>query len=144
MDKEFHPVGRTAKKWLGVIQKVELRTVADNLIAALESGNYGAMYWLHKATYKGAAPIPKGEIWYDTPELLGQNGPIFEVVSDHPTSSAEKPIRKIISRTAIQHGLQLMAEKSGEAFARAIHQEGDASDADIMLQYIVHGEIVFG
>lgn len=120
---------------------ITYRQICDNLIAAFESGHYGAMYWLRDYKYIGGYPKKSKTAWYDQPELLRQKGPIFRLIYDDPKKEeGNAKGKKDISLKDIGEGLQAMASKYSDAFALIAKDNADAGDADIMLQCIVFGE----
>jgi hypothetical protein len=123
---------------------VPYRTIADNLVAAFESSS-GSHYWCGEAAYRGNLPIPEKAIWYDTPELLIQEGMIFEVHFDDPKKpEGNLDGKRYIYANDITRGLVKMSKKSPVTFGHMIAQIGDALTADVMLQYIVLGEVIYG
>jgi hypothetical protein len=124
--------------------KVPLRLIADNLIAAFES-SAGSHYWAADARYVGELPAAKGKVWYDQPHLLAQRCAIFKINYDDPKKQEGN-----LAKTATIYGgdlhkrLARMAEKSPVTFGHMIAEIGDALTADVMLQYIVLGEVIYG
>lgn len=51
---------------------------------------------------------------------------------------------KQIVQATVERGLKAMAVSCGDRFSNIVKEEYDAIDADILMQYIVFGKIVYG
>lgn len=121
---------------------VSAQKVSDQFCAAFEGGSN---YWLTGASLKSARPadVEPGQAWYGFASPFETMGLRVKLtwIEDETTG---KTTSKEIGRMAILKGLRLMAEKSPDHFADVVNESGDACTGDVLLQYILFGEIVFG
>jgi hypothetical protein len=119
---------------------VSVNQIAGLICTAFEGGSG---YWLHDA--KPTLPIdinPDG-IWYSLDSYF-EGDFAFEVEFDDPDSDDGSSATKIIRPADLTPALTLMASKSPRHFADIIQDNHDAITADVFMQYLVLGEIVYG
>ena len=108
--------------------------IVDMLITAIEGGSN---YWCIVPTYdplKWAEKIKKRLLWvsvYDRETAMQKAGP------------DEDDLLGAINVHSIRKGIRLMMEDYPEAFDRWMTGQYDAEDADIFLQLVTMGEVVF-
>jgi len=125
------------------------RKLSDILITAFEGG---VGYWCHILKYQkpeGAIPpteiadmekykhgwlplVEGGGLWLQDTENPGENDP-----------DAAFP-RVLLDRAALQRGLEAVALKRPKIWLRICEDQYDSCDADIVIQYAVLGEEMFG
>ena len=121
--------------------EVSGRKIADQMVAAIEGGS---AYWCRSIRLKQKAPgISLRDCWYDTPELYDDRHTQIEVV-EHEPSKEGRDGRHRFGKAQVAKGLRIMAEKYPQQFGYLIGEEGDADTADIFLQCVVFGEVVYG
>lgn len=121
---------------------ITTKQVMDQLCAAFEGGsNYWVMAANPVASAKELDATDK-VVWWGHPEFF--DGPFsFKIDFENPNEGPPY-IDKTITPVEIAEGLALMAKSSPKHFATLIADDGDAATADVFLQYVVLGEIVFG
>lgn len=127
--------------------KVELeissRRIADLMVSALEGGSG---YWLESATLMSSSALKKIEQpkapWYDEERIFDEAFQI-EIVEDEPHKKGHNG-KWTVTFPSVQQGLRLMAENSGGHFGDFMSENGDAITADVFLQYITFGEVIYG
>lgn len=126
-----------------VSYKVSPRRIADLMVSAIEGGSN---YWLRGGGIYLESP---GDVapddthdgpWYDNPRRYEDPDLCLKVVEDDDGAETDHLVRQ----ADITRGLQLMAEKSPDHFADIINENDDAITADVFLQYVTFGEIVYG
>lgn len=91
-----------------------------------------------------------GGIHYWCPEC--SFGSVNDSADDSPNTfnyfrgSAETATTVVLRQESVERGLQLTAEKAPQVFAHCFAEEGgyDAGDADVVLQFMLFGEVVYG
>lgn len=122
--------------------EVSLRRVCDMMIGAIEGGS---TYWAQSVKYIGAVALADNLYWYDCPELLNQPGEIFEIRYDDPDKEeGNGKGRKRVTSAAIKRGLSIMANDCPKAFAEMLSENDDSTTADIFLQCVVLGDVIYG
>jgi hypothetical protein len=123
---------------------VSRETMENIFVTALEGGcNY--WYYLSKeAVTRVRSAVPKSE-----EECLSVA--IFKAVYDHdvevPINDIENPseVLGILNKSEMPLRIHKMIEDGhGDAIFSEIREEGDAETSDIIFQYLVMNEIVFG
>lgn len=132
---------------LTVTQEVNPKLIWNAFVGAFEGGSN---YWLQTAVLKFAdkKPDPAEKlVWYGH-ESLYEGGFTFEVGYDDPDSDQGEGNgegKKLLSYPDdVQKGLALMAAKSPSHFADLMAENDDATTHDVLMQYIVLGDIVYG
>jgi hypothetical protein len=126
------------------------KTIAPAMICNAFVGAFegGSNYWLHSAELKFADKKPDPElklVWYGHDSLY-EGDFTFEVGYDDPDEDeGEGNGKKLLSYPRdVTKGLELMAEKSPNHFADLLNENDDAITHDVLMQYIVLGDIVYG
>jgi hypothetical protein len=110
--------------------EVEPHILRDALVTAVEGGSN---YW---ATFAGIKRDDEGNI--------------LEVVVAEQESSKEgrNPLAMVVTPEKLVTGLQRLANaqfpNAQPALGRILREEGDAIDADIVLQMTILGDVVYG
>ena len=124
-------------------QKIEREVLEDIFVTALEGGSNYWYYLSDEATKLIRDAVPKSEDQYLSTAILKA----IEKGVDVPINDAEHEDEVIgtISLKTMQERLQKLSRSANsDALMAHIKEEGDAETADIVLQYLAFGEIVFG
>jgi hypothetical protein len=125
-------------------QSISREVLEDIFVTALEGGsNY--WYYLPEESIKAIREaVPKSEDPYLSTAIL-------KAILDHNVkvlvndAEQEDELIGIISKSTMQARLQLLSDSDNRwALESHIREEGDASSADIVLQYLAMGEVVYG
>lgn len=127
------------------IERIIPREVLENVcITALEGGSNYWYYLSSNAVKLIRNSVPKSMDSYLSTAIL-------KAVLDHnvevPINDAEDEdeILGYLSAKTLQERLQALANSDDSwALHNELNEEGDASSSDIVFQYMVMGEIVFG
>jgi hypothetical protein len=128
------------------IQTVAPREVLENVfVTALEGGSNYWYYLSEGAVRLIRKAVPKNEDPYLSSAIL-------KAVLDHdvevPISDAdnEDEVLGYISKKTIQERIQKLAEDENSKWAlvREMNDIGDADSSDVVFQWLVMGEVVFG
>lgn len=116
--------------------------IADMFTGAVEGGSG---YWCSGIYLKSPGDVAPGdefrdEVWYANPHRY--EDPDLKIELFEFDSEADK--KHIVTLDNIKRGLALMAEKSPHQFANLVGETDDATTADVFLQYVVFGEVVYG
>lgn len=111
--------------------------IADQFVTAIEGGS---AYWCDRLQLISSGDVApdnthKGP-WYDNEQLYNDPALLLRATvedTDHD-----------ITRADIQKGLAILAEKYAWRLAEIVDEDGDAETADVFLQCVVFGEIVYG
>ena len=95
------------------------------LVGAFEGGSN---YWI-----RWVKPVQEGVDFYDAPFGYG-----VRVRADDETHS------RLLNMTAIEKGLQLMADTQPRHMADLLNQNDDATTSDVFLQLCLFGYLVYG
>jgi hypothetical protein len=111
--------------------------IADLMITALEGGSN---YWLLAARldHPEDKTLLSEKPWYASPELYDNTA--LKIVFTEQEDAKEH----LVTSVEIANGTQLMAEQSPGHFADFIAENDDATTAEVWLQYVIFGEIVYG
>jgi hypothetical protein len=132
-------------------QNIKPDLILNAFVGAFEGGSN---YWLREANLdwkslsKENTPDPKRNlVWWGHENLY--TAPFkFEVGYDDPEGEGydDSPLaKKVINYPAdVQKGLELMAEKSPSHFADLIKENDDSITHDVLIQYVILGDIVYG
>jgi hypothetical protein len=125
-------------------QSISREVLEDIFVTALEGGsNY--WYYLPEESIKAIREaVPKSEDPYLSTAIL-------KAILDHNVkvlvndAEQEDELIGIISKSTMQARLQLLSDSDNRwALESHIREEGDASSADVVLQYLAMGEVVYG
>ena len=124
-------------------QKIEREVLEDIFVTALEGGSNYWYYLSDEATKLIRNAVPKSEDPYLSTAILKA----IEKGVDVPINDAEHEDEVIgtISQKTMQSRLQKLSRSANsDALMAHIKEEGDAETADVVLQYLAFGEIIFG
>lgn len=117
--------------------------IANLMCSAVESGDPVTRGWCGGIYYKAKGhKLPKGwkgTCWYyDHPELYAADDLQLEIVEID--EDADKPTKHAVNRERLLRGIATMATKFPDEFAQIMHDDTDASTADVFLQCVLFGE----
>ena len=117
--------------------------IADLMVTAVEGGiNYWADgFYLESPGDVAPDDEFNGEIWYANPHRYEDPDLRIKVVE---SGDGDGSTDHFFGQKEIADGLRKMAEKSPSHFADIVNDNQDAITADVFLQYVVFGEIVYG
>jgi hypothetical protein len=124
-------------------QKISREVLEDIFVTALEGGSNYWYYLSEEAIKLIRKAVPKSEDPYLSTAILKAIEKGVEV----PINDAEDEDEVIgtISLKTMNERLQKLAEsKNRDALVSHINEDGDGDSADIVLQYLAFGEIVYG
>lgn len=124
-----------------VIQPVQ--RLADLVCNCIEGG--GISSWLGRFVLEEGDEVPKGEIWY-------AYGPIYNprlkvrVEYDDPDKGDDGDFTasKIVTFEDFRTGLRLFADNHRRHFNDWVEENDDAITADVFMQLVILGEVVYG
>lgn len=128
-------------------QTIEREVLEDIFVTALEGGSNYWYFLSSNATKLIRDAVPKSEDPYLSTAILkaierGVEVPINDAEDDEHD---EDGVIGTISLKTMQERLQKLSRSANsDALMAHIKEEGDADTADIVLQYLAFGEIVFG
>ena len=110
--------------------------IANLMVTCFEGG---ANYWLNGVhEYVIYRPGPKTEPWYADPQTWENS---FTIVFEGEEDGESWPF----DNNSLQDGLKLLAEMRPSIFHRLfVDEDYDADDADVALQIILLGDIIYG
>lgn len=126
---------------------VTFERIADMMVGAVEGGSG---YWCngfypapddHSQTLKRAIDLAGNGPWYSV-DSYWRDGGKAALRYDPPTDSDNGA--RVIGTAEIFEGLNKMAAQAPQHFADLVNENDDAITADVFLQMILFGEIVFG
>lgn len=124
-------------------QEIKREVLEDIFVTALEGGSNYWYYLSEEAIKLIRKAVPKSEDPYLSTAILKAIEKGVEV----PINDAEDEDEVIgtISLKTMKERLQKLADsKNRDALVSHINENGDGDSADIVLQYLAFGEIVFG
>jgi len=127
-----------------VVTKVEVTPyMIMNAVVGVMEGDYSP--WLGNMKLETSAnPVPPNTCWYGE-ETVWAEGFQVKVQYDGPDDEEGSfASSKILTRKEFQDGLQLMAENSASHFHDLITEDDDAITHDILMQYVILGEEIYG
>ena len=125
-------------------QSISREVLEDVFVTALEGGsNY--WYYLPDESIKAIREaVPKSEDPYLSTAIL-------KAILDHDVkvlvndAEQEDELIGIVSKSTMQARLQLLSDSDNRwALESHVREEGDASSADVVFQYLAMGEVVYG
>jgi hypothetical protein len=125
-------------------QTISREVLEDIFVTALEGGsNY--WYYLPEESIKAIRDaVPKSEDPYISTAIL-------KAILDHDVkvfvndAEQEDELIGIVSKSTMQARLQLLSDSEDRwALESHVREDGDASSADVVFQYLAMGEVVYG
>ena len=135
---------KSNKMEIKIIQGVKREVLEDVFVTALEGGsNY--WYYLPEESIKAIRDaVPKSEDPYLSTAIL-------KAILDHNVkvlvndAEDEDELIGMITRGTMQARLQLLSDSDSRwALESHVREDGDASSADVVFQYLAMGEVVYG
>lgn len=136
--------------------KVEIdiptRRIADLMVTAIE-GNDMTRSWCAHIHLKGAMEgrerdlvTSRHVVWYDNPKAYEGDFAIeiAEIIDESQPMVADNLNLHLCGPAQFQRGLQLMAEKQPSHFSDFMEENEDAITADVFLQLVALGDVVYG
>lgn len=121
--------------------EVAPQQVSDQFVTALEGGSN---YWLQACSpsretkAKATAESP----WYADAQVFDGEFSI-RLTYDNP-NDGDQYVTKQIGKDDVRRGLEVMAEKYPWHFGDLTAETGDVITADVFLQCVLFGDVVFG
>lgn len=117
------------------------KRIADLFVCAIEGGS---LYWAQsfhgdKATIAKTTESP----WYFDAKVYEGEFAIKVAFDDPAKDEGNGRGRKTIGPTDIKAGLEIMATKYGHQFGEFMRDNEDAEVADVFLQCVVLGDVVY-
>jgi hypothetical protein len=120
---------------------ISAQKISDQFVTAFEGGSN---YWLQTAKLMKADNKPTESPWYACPAVFEKSFEI-ELGYDDPSGyEGEGKGRKIINHDDVSRGLDVMARTCPKLFADVMDDSGDADTADVFLQCVLFGAVVYG
>lgn len=123
---------------------VDAEQIVSLLVGAIEGG---INYWAQSADYKGRKPIGDAASydWYAEVDFLLSPGWKFKLSYDlEEGKEGDSKGRCLINLTKVRQGLRSMALNDPKHFADLISENADATTADVFMQHIVFGKVIYG
>jgi len=128
-----------------IIVKTEIASthIEDIIVTALEGGSN---YWYQLGKMPTDLPSKGQPLAIRITEYVMKGGviPIYDYEESDGEDEGEWTKLGDISRKSISNGITKCMQNKGRAIGNIMSGRYDANDADIVFQYIVMGEIVFG
>ncbi len=86
----------------------------------------------------------KASIWYSEAEFWTTGGRAIACFDGPEDEEGTFGSEKTVALADLHQGLRLMSEKSPKHFADLVNENDDADTHDILMQYVILGEIVYG
>ncbi len=118
--------------------EIDPQMVADLMVTAIEGGSN---YWVNSIVLKEAKTPNRTEPWYANPALYEDAFHIKVYEMDEEGQPTEE---HYIGQHGMRVGLEKMANKAPGHFTNIVSDQWDAETADVFLQYVVLGDIVYG
>ena len=143
MNNETEQVEQVDGVSVTVKVKVSFESIWGAICGAFEGGSN---YWLRTAVLKSSEhkPVDKKLVWYGDKKLWTGRYTFLVGYDDPKLDEGNGKGRKLIMESGVAKGLALMAEKSPKLFAELLAGDDDAGTHDVMMQYIILGEIIYG
>ena len=113
--------------------------IADLMVTAIESG--GSNYWCGGVELEVNEATALVSPWYSDPTLY--EGAFLIVVLECDEETGKDKIHRC-NQAAFAKGFVLMAEKHGSHFGDFMAENEDTITADVFLQCIALGDVVYG
>jgi hypothetical protein len=117
-----------------VCTKITSRRIADMFVGAIEGGS---TYWCDGFFLKSGG-AGNHRPWYDNPEVYDNPELDIEVMANDDGAITR------VTQESIKKGLSVMTEKYPEHMADLIGETDDADTADVFLQCVSLGEVIYG
>ncbi len=131
-----------ADKILEITIPVTLRQIADTMCSAIECNDMTRSWCVGIELESAEYGCPAGENWYFWPGTFnGGFRILLRELSDERTGKIKK---RYIGPDDLRKGLSIMAQKEPKHFADMMVDNGDAITADIFLQCVALGEVIYG
>ena len=125
-------------------QSISREVLEDIFVTALEGGSNYWYYLPEESIIAIRKAVPKSEDPYISTAIL-------KAILDHDVkvlvndAEQEDELIGIISKSTMQARLQLLSDSDSRwALESHVREEGDASSADVVFQYLAMGEVVYG
>lgn len=125
-------------------QSISREVLEDIFVTALEGGSNYWYYLPEESIIAIRKAVPKSEDPYLSTAIL-------KAILDHDVkvlvndAEQEDELIGIISKSTMQARLQLLSDSDSRwALESHVREEGDASSADVVFQYLAMGEVVYG
>jgi hypothetical protein len=128
-----------AKPTLSVTITVPLSRICDMVIGAMEGGS---AYWCNEFFPVSLPPALPEKPWYANPAVYADPTTRISVHYDKTTDG--DPGVKMLEAKDFALGLQVFAAKYPRHLADLLDENDDATTADIFLQCVVLGDVVYG
>lgn len=124
---------------------ISAQQIANLMISCVE-GNDMTRAWCAGILISGAHKRDALLTWYAQPNLYEQGFTIevLEIIDENKEPVGKNLRKHRCNRDDFAKGLALMAVKSPRQFAMVLNDDGDAITADVFLQCVALGEIVYG
>lgn len=128
--------------------KMELspKRITHLITNAIESGAIN--YWANEAIPSKKAQELEEKYWYTEERVLTgveNKRAMFYLKYDLPDlDEGNGKGKKAITPAAITRGLKSMMINSPHAFAAWLAEEDDSTTADVFMQHVVFGEVIYG
>jgi hypothetical protein len=124
--------------------EIPAQRIADLMITAVE-GNWMTRSWCN-GIYKDEAVDTEEEPWYSDPKFWAGE---FTITVDEIVDEGEPPEhqnlkRHVCTQETFAKGFEIMAQKYGRHFGDFMNENEDAITADVFLQCVALGEVVYG
>ncbi len=116
-------------------------TIANEFVSAIEGGS---TYWLRGVRLVASDHSPKATPWYDDRLLYVGDFQIEATYDDPAKEEGNGQGVKVITKQDLDKGLALMASKHARHFGDLVSETGDAITADVLMQCIVLGDVIYG
>ena len=125
-------------------QTISREVLEDIFVTALEGGSNYWYYLPEESIIAIRKAVPKSEDPYLSTAIL-------KAILDHDVkvlvndAEQEDELIGIISKSTMQARLQLLSDSDSRwALESHVREDGDASSADVVFQYLAMGEVVYG
>lgn len=119
--------------------------IADLMVTVME-GNYMTKAWCHGIYLNLSDPMVLSSPWYSNPALYEKSFEleIVEILDESKMLSEDNLKRHICGSAAFVNAFRLMVEHSPRAFADFMNDNYDSITADVFIQYVALGEVMYG
>ena len=125
-------------------QSISREVLEDIFVTALEGGSNYWYYLPEESIIAIRKAVPKSEDPYLSTAIL-------KAILDHDVkvlvndAEQEDELIGIVSKSTMQARLQLLSDSNSRwALESHVREDGDASSADVVFQYLAMGEVVYG
>lgn len=101
----------------------------------------GSSYWLASTKCElSDSAYPVGEVYRERVPFIG--GKIHVTIQE--PFKKDGPVDFVLTRKSIERGLAIMQSKNPYQFGLLISENGDATTHDVLLQFALFGEEIYG